>query len=76
MSTAIGTTPLCQHCGRPILGAVFYGNAGEPYHYECTQSPYANSMFQQYSEFVKKQQPPDPELDNIIFDNIETLYEA
>lgn len=42
MSTSAGTTPLCAHCGRPIIGTPMrVGNAGEPYHVECTLSPYA-----------------------------------
>lgn len=42
MSTSAGTTPLCAHCGRPIIGTPMkMGNAGEPYHLECTLSPYA-----------------------------------
>lgn len=36
-----GLTTNCAYCGRPIAaGAMMsYGNGGEPYHYECTQSP-------------------------------------
>ncbi len=33
------TTPVCAHCGRPVINNIVYGNAGEPYHYECTQPP-------------------------------------
>ena len=41
-----GTTPTCQHCGRPIVsGAItVYGYDGEPYHWECAQSPYAKPV--------------------------------
>ena len=41
----MGTTYICQHCGRPIGGipTLLSGNA---YHYECTQSPYAKSAYQ------------------------------
>ena len=40
MSDTVGTTPLCGHCGRPVLGqpAVFAG--GVPYHIACSASPY------------------------------------
>lgn len=35
-----GITPLCAHCGRPVLSARVAGYGGELYHVECTQSPY------------------------------------
>jgi hypothetical protein len=40
-STSGSTTPLCGHCGRPVINtpAVVYG--GVAYHTECTRSPYA-----------------------------------
>ena len=43
----MGTTYICQHCGRPIGGipTLLSGNA---YHWECTQSPYANKNYQPY----------------------------
>ena len=42
----MGTTYICQHCGRPIGGipTLLSGNA---YHYECTQSPYAKSALKE-----------------------------
>jgi hypothetical protein len=39
MNTSGMTTPLCAHCGRPVIfAAVWHG--GRAYHYECTQSPH------------------------------------
>jgi hypothetical protein len=38
------TTPLCGHCGRPVIaGTVYFG--GNAYHYECTQSPSGKQSF-------------------------------
>lgn len=36
--TATGTDPICRHCGRPVIGASVWGNAG-PYHPACVQPP-------------------------------------
>ncbi len=36
---AMGTTPFCHVCFRPVIGAAVYGNAGEAYHPECTRPP-------------------------------------
>jgi hypothetical protein len=43
----VGTTPLCAHCGRPIASGAMqtFGNAGEPYHFECTQPPRQQASF-------------------------------
>ena len=35
----MGITPICAHCGRPVIDGAVYGLAGEPYHYACTQPP-------------------------------------
>lgn len=38
MSENTGTTPLCAHCGRPIISTTLrHGNSGELYHAECTR---------------------------------------
>ena len=43
-ATGMGTTMLCTHCRRPIINAAaVYGKAGEPYHFECTRSPQADT---------------------------------
>lgn len=36
-----GTTPLCAHCRRPIVGnaPAVWGAGAEPYHLECTRPP-------------------------------------
>ena len=39
MNTSCNTGQFCGHCGRPVLNAFYIG--GIAYHYECTQSPYA-----------------------------------
>lgn len=42
MSENTGTTPLCAHCGRPIISTTLrYGNSGEMYHAECTLPDWA-----------------------------------
>lgn len=38
--TSTGTTMICRHCKRPVISPVVFGGGGEPYHPECTQSPY------------------------------------
>lgn len=43
MST--GITPICGHCGRPVIGMAVYAN-GIAYHYACTRSPYEEQKFQ------------------------------
>ena len=41
-----GTTPICAACGRPVMRApAVYGNAGEPYHVECTHPPMPTQRF-------------------------------
>jgi hypothetical protein len=44
MSGFTATTPLCGHCGRPIVGGAVYTYGGV-YHLECTQSPYPGHVF-------------------------------
>ena len=52
MPTGTDTTPICGHCGRPVLiQAMWHG--GVPYHYECTRGPGAPLTYAPL--------PPDPE---------------
>lgn len=38
-----GTTMICAHCGRPIIGSPYkMGGSGDPYHLECTTPPSIN----------------------------------
>lgn len=48
------TLKICAHCQRPIGGIpVLLG--GNAYHYECTQSPYANTKYQAPFQQTKKE---------------------
>ncbi len=40
MSITTVTDPLCQYCGRPVIGVAYYGMGG-PYHPGCCESPNA-----------------------------------
>lgn len=31
-----GTTPICCHCGKPILAGISWGFGGDAYHPECS----------------------------------------
>lgn len=40
MAAFSGVTLVCQFCERPIVtGYASFGQAGEPYHTECTRPP-------------------------------------
>jgi len=39
MTAAIGTTPLCGYCGRPVRGSDLDYLTGIPYHIACTHPP-------------------------------------
>ncbi len=46
-----GTTPICAHCGRPVLGSPMkVGVMGEIYHFECTLSPYAKAVVERMDD--------------------------
>lgn len=47
-----GTTQICAHCGRPVLTMPAYGNAGEVYHFECTQSPYVGKLSKTKTDYI------------------------
>lgn len=40
------TTPLCGHCGRPVVGGAIY-SGGLAYHIECTHGPSGPVSYQQ-----------------------------
>jgi hypothetical protein len=47
MSGATGTTPLCGHCGKPVIGANIWAH-GVVYHPECTKGPVDKIMPSQF----------------------------
>ena len=71
MIGSAGTTPLCAHCGRPVLAMAAYGNAGEVYHFECTQSPYAGKLRKALTG-----EPLGAEFGKVWDDNVDKLYES
>ena len=67
MSTAVGTTPLCGHCGRPVIGQPGVYCNGVMYHMACTRSP--------YEQLIEGMEPLGADFEKVWDDNVSDLYE-
>jgi len=42
---SIGTDPICQYCGRPVLNDTVWGPSGMPYHATCVEAAPTKSAY-------------------------------